>query len=87
MPLEVAPRRLVERTLDLGIEDDSTGRRDDELAVPRVLDRVLVVDGASLERELDLLLCPEPLETLRADGLRGLRGRQRRQSCSQYVRK
>src|SRR5262249_22505785 len=58
MILEVAPRRLVERTLDLGVEDDPARCGDEELVTPRVLDRILEVDGPRLDGELDVLLRP-----------------------------
>jgi hypothetical protein len=32
---------LGERSVDLGVEDHSSGRRHDQLAVPLVLDRIL----------------------------------------------
>ena len=37
---------LLERALDLGVEDDAAGRGQDQLAVPAVLDRVLEADLA-----------------------------------------
>ena len=76
MVLEVAARRLVQRPLHLGVEDHAPGRRDDPLAAPRVLDRILEVDRARIDRELDVLLRPEPPQTLDADRLRGLLGRE-----------
>ena len=38
---------LLERALDLGVEDHPAGRGQDQLAVPAVLDRVLEADLAS----------------------------------------
>ena len=48
------------------------GSRHEELAAPRVLDRILVADRARLESELDVLLGPEALEALPPECLRGL---------------
>ena len=41
----VVAGRLVERSLDLGVEDDAARRRHEPLAAPLVLDRILVRDG------------------------------------------
>ena len=72
MTLEAAARRLVQRPLDLGVEDHASGRGDDQLAVPQVLDRILVADRARVDGELDVLLRAIALEALGPDRLRGL---------------
>ena len=68
-----------ERPLDLGVEDHAARRREHELAVPAVLDRLLEVDLAGLDRELDLLLGAEALQALLAELLRQLLGRRGRE--------
>ena len=71
--------RFLERALDLRVEDHPTRRRQDQLAVPAVLDRVLQADLPGLEVELDLLLgleAPDPLDLLLLRELLGRRGRE-----------
>ena len=53
--------RLLERPVDLLVEDHASGRGQHELAVPAVLDRLLEVGLAVLDRPLDLLLGGEAL--------------------------
>ena len=55
--------RLEQGALDLGVEDHASGRGQDQLAVPAVLDRLLEPDLLRLDRHLDLLLRLEPLRT------------------------
>ena len=63
---------LVERPLDLRVEDDAAGRGEDALAAPLVLDGVLERDRAGLDRELDVLLGAEAREALDLQLLREL---------------
>ena len=57
--IAVVRRRLVQRAVDLGVEDHAARRRDDELVLPEVLDRLLEPDLLRLDGELDLLLRAE----------------------------
>ena len=61
------------------------GRRQDQLAVPAVLDRLLEPDLLRLDRELDLLLVLEPLSPSAAASQLAPTVVFVR-SCSQYVR-
>ena len=55
----VVRRRLVQRAVDLGVEDHAARRREDELVLPEVLDRLLEPELLRLDGELDLLLRAE----------------------------
>ena len=59
--LAVLRERLLERPLDLGVEDHAAGRGQNQLVVPAVLDRRVQGDLLGLERELNFLLGLEPL--------------------------
>src|SRR5215207_58062 len=65
--------RLVQGPFDLEVEDDAPRRRQDQLAVAPVLDRLLERDLLGVERKLDFLLVLEPLRPLLevVDGLLG----------------
>ena len=79
---------LDERPLDLGVEDHAARRRQQALAAPLVLDRILVPDLTRLDVELDVLLGAEPAQALLAERLRELLGRRRQRGrAAQYVRK
>jgi hypothetical protein len=52
---------LDERALDLGVEDDPTGSRQEQIAVPAELDRLLQFDLLGVDRVLDLLFTAEPI--------------------------
>src|SRR5213078_4152569 len=63
--------RLLERTLDLGVEDHATGSRQQQVAAdPTELDRLLELDLPRVESVLDLLLRREAGRT-RVELLRG----------------
>ena len=55
----VLRRGVVQGAVDLGVEDHAARRRDDELVLPEVLDRLLQPDLLRLDGELDLLLRAE----------------------------
>jgi hypothetical protein len=57
---------LLQRPVDLGVEDDAARCRHDALAVPDVLDGLLQVHLPRVQRELDLVLGAEALEPLGA---------------------
>src|SRR6185437_14598741 len=48
--------RVTQRAVDLRVEDHAARGREDELALPQVLDRRLDADLLGVERELDLFL-------------------------------
>ena len=55
----VVRRRLVQRAVDLRVEDHAARRREHELVLPEVLDRLLELELLRLDCELDLLLGAE----------------------------